>query len=86
MSTSRRPVLPLPTRRSRRVHRNPPLAALPEQVRQAVADVYANAFTPLFIASCAIALIGLCAALMLKPTQLPRVVEVRPAASAEAAE
>jgi methylenetetrahydrofolate reductase (NADPH) len=31
MSTSRRPVLPLPTRRSRRVHRNPPLAALPEQ-------------------------------------------------------
>ncbi|WP_208249463.1 MDR family MFS transporter [Rhizobium sp. T1470] len=62
------------------------LAALPEVARQAVAEAYANAFIPLFMASCAIALIGLCAALMLKPTQLPRAAEVRPAASAEAAE
>jgi len=62
------------------------LAALPEQARQAVAEAYGSAFMPLFMASCVIALIGLCAALMLKPTQLPRVVEVRPAANAEAAE
>ncbi len=57
------------------------LAALPEDARQAVAEAYANAFIPLFMASCAIALIGLCAALMLKPTQLPRAAEVRPAAT-----
>ena len=62
------------------------LAALPEQARQAVAEAYASAFTPLFAASCAIALIGLCAALLLKSTQLPRAVEARPTASAEAAE
>ncbi|CCM77724.1 MDR family MFS transporter [Rhizobium mesoamericanum] len=60
------------------------LAALPEELRQAVAEAYANAFTPLFMASCAIAFIGLCAAVMLKPTQLPRM--AGSAASAEAAE
>jgi hypothetical protein len=48
------------------------LAALPEAARLAVADAYASAFVPLFMTSCGIALIGLVAALMLKPVQLPR--------------
>jgi EmrB/QacA subfamily drug resistance transporter len=63
------------------------LAALPEATRQAVADAYASAFSPLFMTSCAIALIGLAAALMLKPVQLPRTDEVKtPSPVAEAAE
>lgn len=64
------------------------LAALPEATRQAVADGYAAAFSPLFVTSCGIALIGLIAALMLKPVQLPRASEVRKtdAAAAQAAE
>ncbi|WP_439872473.1 MDR family MFS transporter [Rhizobium leguminosarum] len=64
------------------------MAALPEASRQAVADTYAAAFSPLFMTSCAIALIGLAAAIMLKPVQLPRAGETtRPQpATAEAAE
>jgi EmrB/QacA subfamily drug resistance transporter len=63
------------------------MAALPEATRQAVADAYAGAFTPLFMTSCVIALIGLAAALMLKPVQLPRAGEVKqPKPAAEAAE
>ncbi|MGO7424409.1 MFS transporter, partial [Rhizobium ruizarguesonis] len=64
------------------------MAALPEASRQAVADTYAAAFSPLFMTSCAIALIGLAAAIMLKPVQLPRAGETtkpQPTA-AEAAE
>ncbi|PKA39100.1 MFS transporter [Rhizobium sullae] len=64
------------------------MAALPEASRLAVADAYAAAFMPLFMTSCAIALIGLAAALMLRPVQLPRSrEEISPAtAAAEAAE
>ena len=63
------------------------MAALPEASRQAVADAYASAFTPLFMTSCAFALIGLIAALSLKPVQLPRHGETKNApATAEAAE
>jgi hypothetical protein len=63
------------------------LAALPEATRQAVADAYASAFSPLFMTSCAIALIGLAAAVMLKPVQLPRADEVKTSSPvAEAAE
>ncbi|MDX3927519.1 MAG: MDR family MFS transporter [Shinella sp.] len=63
------------------------LAALPDATRQAVADSYAAAFSPLFMTSCAIALIGLCAALMLKPVRLPHAGEIRKTdAAAEAAE
>jgi predicted MFS family arabinose efflux permease len=62
------------------------MASLPEASRQAVADAYAAAFSPLFMTSCAIALTGLLAALMLKPVQLPRAGEmtksVEPAAEA----
>jgi hypothetical protein len=63
------------------------LAALPEAARQAVAEAYANAFVPLFMTSCGIALIGLVAALMLKPVQLPRTGGAAPTkAAADAAE
>jgi EmrB/QacA subfamily drug resistance transporter len=62
------------------------MAALPETVRQAVVDAYAAAFTPLFMTSCGIALIGLIAALLLKPVQLPRGDEVKKAVVPEAAE
>lgn len=48
------------------------MAALPDATRQAVADGYAAAFSPLFMTACAFALCGLVAALMLKPVQLPR--------------
>ncbi len=57
------------------------MAALPEASRQAVADAYAAAFSPLFMTSCAIALIGLAAALMLKPVQLPRAGEAKTGSS-----
>jgi hypothetical protein len=66
------------------------MAALPEASRQAVANAYASAFSPLFMTSCGIALIGLIAAIMLKPVQLPRAGEQKTsqttAAAAEAAE
>ncbi|HWT58179.1 MAG TPA: MFS transporter, partial [Rhizobium sp.] len=64
------------------------MASLPEASRQSVADLYAAAFSPLFMTACAIALIGLVAALMLKPVQLPRAGEAqRPQpTTAEAAE
>ena len=63
------------------------MAALPEASRQAVADAYSAAFTPLFMTSCAFALIGLIAAFLLKPVQLPRHGEAKTsAAAAEAAE
>jgi hypothetical protein len=47
------------------------LGALPEAARQAVADSYAAAFTPLFLTSAAFAITGLLAAFMLKPVLLP---------------
>jgi predicted MFS family arabinose efflux permease len=47
------------------------LAGLPEASRQAVAAVYHDAFSPLFLTAAAIAAIGLVAALCLKPIQLP---------------
>jgi hypothetical protein len=63
------------------------MAALPDTTRQAVAEAYSSAFTPLFMTSCAIALLGLLAALMLKSVQLPRTGEIKqPATAAEAAE
>ncbi|MFB2607776.1 MFS transporter, partial [Rhizobium phaseoli] len=63
------------------------MATLPEASRQAVADIYAAAFSSLFMTSCAIALIGLAAAVMLKPVQLPRAGEAKQLqATAEAAE
>lgn len=62
------------------------LAALPDATRQAVADGYAAAFSPLFMTSCGIALIGLIAALMLKPVRLPRASEVRKADDTVAAQ
>ncbi len=62
------------------------MAALPEAARQAVADAYASAFVPLFLTSCLIAFIGLLAALMLKPVQLPRTAGAPAKAAAEAAE
>jgi EmrB/QacA subfamily drug resistance transporter len=62
------------------------MAALPETARSAVADAYATAFSPLFMTASAIALLGLAAALMLKPVQLPRSGEVKTVPVAEAAE
>ncbi len=62
------------------------LAALPEAARLAVADAYASAFVPLFMTSCGIALLGLVAALMLKPVQLPRAGAAPSKPVAEAAE
>ncbi|KQV73087.1 MDR family MFS transporter [Rhizobium sp. Root1220] len=63
------------------------MAALPDAARTAVETAYANAFTPLFMTSCAIALIGLVAAVFLKPVQLPRAGEAKhPARVEEAAE
>jgi len=47
------------------------LAELPEASRQAVAGLYYHAFTPLFLTGAAIAVIGLVAALCLKPKRLP---------------
>ncbi|MDR6633282.1 EmrB/QacA subfamily drug resistance transporter [Phyllobacterium sp. 1468] len=47
------------------------LGALPEAARQAVADSYAAAFTPLFLTSAGFAITGLLAAFMLKPVLLP---------------
>ncbi len=47
------------------------MAALPEATRQAVAEAYASAFTPLFMTSCAICPHRLVMALVLKPVQLP---------------
>jgi predicted MFS family arabinose efflux permease len=47
------------------------LAELPEASRQAVAALYYHAFTPLFLTGAFIAVVGLVAALCLKPTRLP---------------
>jgi EmrB/QacA subfamily drug resistance transporter len=47
------------------------LAELPEASRQAVAALYYHAFTPLFVTSAIIAVVGLAAALCLKPKRLP---------------
>ncbi|KRB62870.1 MFS transporter [Rhizobium sp. Root708] len=63
------------------------MATLPDAVKQAVADAYSHAFTPLFVTSCGIAVIGLIAALLLKPVQLPRTVSgARSTTIAEASE
>ncbi|KQM35364.1 MFS transporter [Rhizobium sp. Leaf68] len=47
------------------------LAQLPAASQQAVADLYAAAFTPLFLVAAATAVIGLVAAVMLKNVRLP---------------
>jgi MFS family permease len=47
------------------------LAELPAASQAAVAGLYADAFTPLFLTAAATAAIGLIAALMLKPVRLP---------------
>lgn len=47
------------------------LAQLPATSQQAVADLYAAAFTPLFLVAAATAVIGLVAAVMLKNVRLP---------------
>ncbi len=47
------------------------LAGLPQASQQAVAAIYHDAFAPLFLVAATIALIGLVAALCLKPIQLP---------------
>jgi EmrB/QacA subfamily drug resistance transporter len=47
------------------------LAGLPEVSRLAVASIYHDAFSPLFLTAAAIALIGLVAGLCLKPVRLP---------------
>ncbi|WP_113260083.1 MDR family MFS transporter [Agrobacterium cavarae] len=47
------------------------LAQLPAASRHAVADLYAAAFTPLFLVAAATAVIGLVAAVMLKNVRLP---------------
>ncbi len=47
------------------------LAELPADSQHAVADLYAAAFTPLFLAAAATAFIGLIAAVMLKNIRLP---------------
>lgn len=59
------------------------LAALPEGARQAVADSYAAAFTPLFLTSACFAITGLLAALMLKPVLLPIAGAVKKLSAAE---
>ncbi|GGD24948.1 MDR family MFS transporter [Aureimonas glaciei] len=47
------------------------IATLSPAAREAVANSYAAAFSPLFMTSCGFALVGLVAALRLKPTRLP---------------
>jgi EmrB/QacA subfamily drug resistance transporter len=47
------------------------LAELPASAQTAVAGLYADAFTPLFLTAAASAAIGLIAAIMLKPVRLP---------------
>jgi EmrB/QacA subfamily drug resistance transporter len=61
------------------------MLALPEPSRIAVHTLYTEAFTPVFLAGSAMALIGLIAALMLKPVRLPSalVAENKPAAASE---
>lgn len=59
------------------------MAALPEGVRQAVADNYAAAFAPLFLTSACFALTGLLAALLLKPVLLPQAGAAKESIAAE---
>lgn len=47
------------------------MAALPEATREAVANAYASAFSPLFMTAAGICLIGLLTSLTLKNVQLP---------------
>jgi len=47
------------------------MAALPEATREAVANAYASAFSPLFMTAAGICLLGLLTALTLKNVQLP---------------
>ncbi|QCI99167.1 MFS transporter [Agrobacterium larrymoorei] len=55
------------------------LAELPAASQSAVANLYAGAFTPLFLAAAATAVIGLIAAIMLKNVRLPMAAEEKPA-------
>lgn len=54
------------------------LAELPAASQSAVANLYAGAFTPLFLAAAATAIIGLIAAIMLKNVRLPMTAEEKP--------
>ncbi len=63
------------------------MAALPEATREAVADAYAAAFSPLFMTAAVTCLIGFVTAIMLKNVQLPGAAKkLDPAAAAHAAE
>lgn len=62
------------------------MAVLPPAAREAVASSYAAAFSPLFMTSCGFALMGLVAALRLKPTKLPVEVVPQKLAAGEPAE
>lgn len=59
------------------------LAELPAASQSAVASLYAGAFTPLFLAATATAVIGLIAALMLKNVKLPVAGTAEPAVAVE---
>jgi len=59
------------------------LAELPAASQAAVANLYAGAFTPLFLAAAATAVIGLIAALSLKNVRLPAAVVEKPTAAVE---
>ncbi|MBB6485497.1 MDR family MFS transporter [Rhizobium lusitanum] len=63
------------------------MAALPEATREAVANAYAGAFSPLFMTAAGICLLGLLTSLTLKNVQLPGASKAQEnAAVAEAAE
>lgn len=65
------------------------MAALPPTVREAVAEAYAAAFSPLFMTASAICLVGLITALSLRNVQLPGAAVAKkldPAVAAHAAE
>ena len=47
------------------------MAKLPDTARQAIANAYASAFEPMFLTAAGFAVVGLIAALMLKPIRLP---------------
>ena len=47
------------------------MAKLPDAARQAIANAYASAFEPMFLTAAGFAVVGLIAALMLKPIRLP---------------
>ncbi|MDE1993073.1 MAG: MFS transporter, partial [Rhizobiaceae bacterium] len=63
------------------------MAALPDATREAVANAYASAFSPLFLTASAFCFVGLLIAIALKNTQLPTAAKkLDGAAAAHAAE